>query len=109
MPVSVGTPSACKSWPGSMRGRRSSRVVRVRLGIQPVAPDTPVTTVRRNHLERLSMREASIVALVGRRPAVGARPLRLHEFRHSQYLSTDAVLAGGIQCGLVEKVVREWL
>ena len=35
-PVSVGTPSACASWPGSMHGSRSSRVVSIRLGIQPV-------------------------------------------------------------------------
>ena len=35
-PVSVDTPSACASWPGPMRGSRSSGVVSVRLGTQPV-------------------------------------------------------------------------
>ena len=35
-PVSGGTPSACASWPGPMRGSRSSGVASVRLGTQPV-------------------------------------------------------------------------
>jgi len=34
-----GTPSAYASWPGSMRGSRSSGVASVRLGTQPVRDD----------------------------------------------------------------------
>ena len=37
-----------------------------------------------------------------------SKAFRLTEFRHSQHLPADTVRAGDVQCGLVERVVREW-
>lgn len=78
-----------------------SQLSAVDLVEQPLAPYTPVTTVRRDHLER------SIYLSAFDRSYCGTTLFALAEFRYPQYVSTDTVRAGDVHRGPVRRVVRE--
>ena len=72
------------------------------LGEHPLTPDTPVTTLSRDHLE--SSTHSSIVCC----PCCGATLFPPTAYRHSQHASTDTVRAGDVQRGVIRRVVGEW-